>query len=87
MWKGLPVGWVRKWRPRAAVSGNFIPSRRKDERKLLGLCDKGGYASLSSLGEVQVFVKQAQSKQGICMRGYVYQCVFMARTPQWPLLA
>lgn len=87
--EGVTCGLGQKMETKSSSfwSGNFIPSRRKDERRLLGLRDKGGYASLSSLGEVQVLVKRAQSKQGICMRGYVYQCVFMARTPQWPLLA
>lgn len=33
-------------------SGNFIGSRRKNGRRLLGLHDKGCYVFLSSLGEV-----------------------------------
>lgn len=35
-------------------SGNFILVRRKDERRLLGPHAKGVYASLNTLGEVQV---------------------------------
>lgn len=45
-------------------SGNLIPSRRKDERRLLGLHDKGGYASLSSLGEVQALSETSEKQAG-----------------------
>lgn len=45
-------------------SGNFIPSRRRDERRLLGLHDKDGYASLSSLGEVQVLSEMSTKQAG-----------------------
>ena len=45
-------------------SGNFIPSRRRDERRLLGLHDKDGYAPLSSLGGVQALSEMSTEQAG-----------------------
>lgn len=67
-------------------SGSFILVRRKDERGLLGPCAKGVYASMSSLGEVQVLSEtNTRQAQEMCMRGYIHQYVFIAKAPQWLL--
>lgn len=62
--EGVTCGLSQKMKTKSSSfwSGNFIPSRRKDERRLLGLHGKGGYASLSSLGEVQV-LSETSTKQ------------------------
>lgn len=67
-------------------SRNFILVRSKDERRLLGPHAKGIYACLKTLGEVQVLSEtNTKQTQGMCMRGYIHQYVFMARSPQWLL--
>lgn len=67
-------------------SGNFILVRRKDERRLLGPRAKDVYASLNGLVEVQVLSEtNTKQTQGMCMRGYIHQYVFIAKTPQWLL--
>lgn len=64
MWKALPVGQKMETKSSSFWSVNFIPSRRKDERRLLSLRDKGGYVSLSSLGEVQVLGETSTKQAG-----------------------
>lgn len=52
-------------------SSNFIGNRRKNRERLLGLHDKGCYASLSSLGEVQV-----SSETSIKPAGNVWEAMY-----------
>jgi len=61
--EGVTCGLGQKMKT-MSWSGNFIPSRRRDERRLLGLHDKDGYAPLSSLGEVQVLSETSTKRAG-----------------------
>lgn len=62
--EGVTCGLGQKMETKSSSfwSGHFIPSRRRDERRLLGLHDKDGYAPLSSLGEVEV-LSETSTKQ------------------------